>query len=267
MKDVVYKYRDWSNNLHRRILTHNEIFLASPSSLNDPFDSRIPIRFDGGDERKAFEMALRVVRHDHPEQLDDVIRQKLAKEIIALGTWKDPRNIRAQEEFQRRKIDNDFGVCSFSAKRDINLVWTHYGANHNGFCVGFSSEGVINHFRKNLSSSGLIADFYPVKYVDEYPYIDGFETPNPDNLITVLSTKGRPWEYEKEVRLILITGTNQPVMLEDAVIQEVILGIRMPDEFKEEVIRIAKSKENQIRLFQARLAENSFQIVFDQIIY
>ena len=266
MNDVVYKYRDWSDALHKRMLSHNELFLASPISLNDPFDSRIPIRFNSGNEEKAFEMALRVVRYDHPT-LDDAEHQKLANEIVAKGIWKDPRNIEEQKEFQRQKINNDFGVCSFSAKKDINLAWTHYGANHSGFCVGFNTKGVIDHFRKNLSSTGLIADFYPVKYVEEFPYIDGFQTPNSDNLITVLSTKARPWAYEEEIRLILITGTNQSVTLDDTVIQEVILGMRMPDEFKNEIIQIAKSKENKMRIFQAKLADNSFQIMFDQISY
>ena len=266
MNDVVYKYRDWSDDLHKRMLSHNEIFLASPSSLNDPFDSKIPIRFDRGDEQKAFEMALCVVRSDHP-RLDDVERQKMANEIVAKGIWKDPHNIEKHREFQRRKIDNDFGVCSFSAKRDINLAWTHYGADHSGFCVGFNAKGVIDHFRRNLSATGLIADFYPVKYVDKFPYINGFETPNPDNLLTVLSTKANQWAYEEEIRLILISGTNQSVILDDTVIKEIILGMRMSDKFKNEIIQIAKSKGNQMRLFQAKRSENSFQIIFDQISY
>ncbi len=266
MDDIVYKYRDWSDDLHKRMLSHNEIFLASPSSLNDPFDSRIPIRFDRGNEEQAFEMALRVVRYENPT-LDDSEQRKMAHEIVATEMWKDPQNIERQREYQGHKIDNDFGVCAFSAKRDISLAWTHYAANHFGFCVGFNSKGVIEHFRTNLSSTGLIADFYPVKYVEEFPFIDGFQTPNSENVITVLSTKASSWAYEEEIRLILITGTNQVIALDDTVIQEVILGMRMPDDFKNEITEIAKSKGSRLRLFQAKRTEDNFRIMFEQIDY
>ena len=43
---VIYKYRDWENNLHKKILTENLIWFASPKSLNDPFDIRAPYRFN-----------------------------------------------------------------------------------------------------------------------------------------------------------------------------------------------------------------------------
>lgn len=87
-------------------------------------------------------------------------------------------------------------------------------------------------FIKNLSASGLIADFYPVKYVDKFPTINGFDTPNPDNLITVLSTKEVSWEYEKEIRLILISGTNYSVIIDDTVINEIIFGMKILDKSK-----------------------------------
>ena len=42
---IIYKYRDWQIGYHRNILTHNQIFLASPKDFNDPFDCRIPEDF------------------------------------------------------------------------------------------------------------------------------------------------------------------------------------------------------------------------------
>ena len=37
---TVYKYRDWKNEYHRKILLHQEIYIPSPSKFNDPFDCR-----------------------------------------------------------------------------------------------------------------------------------------------------------------------------------------------------------------------------------
>lgn len=262
---VIYKYRDWSDCYHRRLLSDNEIFFASPGSLNDPFDSKIPIRFDKGDEQKVFEMALRGIKRMHPS-LGEEEQLELAKEILKKGSWHDPRNIEAQTEFQRQKIDRDFGVCSFSNAKNINLVWAHYGAHHYGFCIGFNVSFLIKELKNNIySSTRLIIDLYPVKYVEKFPHIDAFENSNVDNLITVLTTKAKPWEYEQESRLILLNGTNRTVNLSDYVIQEVILGIRMKDKHKDEIAQILINKKNKVKLFQAKIAENSFDICFDKI--
>lgn len=264
---ALYKYRDWTDSLHKRILSHNEVFLASPSSLNDPSDSKIPIRFDKANEQKALEMALRVIKYKNPTLLDEEHR-RLAKEVVEKGIWKDPSNIEAQTKFQRDKNDRDFGVCSFSKRKNINLVWTHYGAGHYGFCVGLNITGLMDEIRNRIyPSTGLIIDLYPVNYVKKFPYIDAFEGSNADNLITGLTTKAIQWKHENEFRLILINGTNQVVRLSDRVIQEVIFGIRIRDDHKEEIIQILKSKKNEVQLFQAKLAANSFKILFDRISY
>jgi len=43
---ILYKYRDWKNEKHKRLITEQEIYFPSPLDFNDPFDSRIPIRWD-----------------------------------------------------------------------------------------------------------------------------------------------------------------------------------------------------------------------------
>ncbi|MDB4920732.1 MAG: hypothetical protein JWQ54_2715 [Mucilaginibacter sp.] len=42
---LVYKYRDWSNDFHKKTLINMELFLASSSSFNDPIDCKIPIAY------------------------------------------------------------------------------------------------------------------------------------------------------------------------------------------------------------------------------
>ncbi len=46
---ILYKFRYFDEKgYHLRILTDNEIFFASPKLFNDPFDCRIPVRYDLG---------------------------------------------------------------------------------------------------------------------------------------------------------------------------------------------------------------------------
>lgn len=39
--EIVYKYRDWKNDFHKRVLLNNELYLSTPKDFNDPFDCRI----------------------------------------------------------------------------------------------------------------------------------------------------------------------------------------------------------------------------------
>lgn len=48
--DIIYKYRYWDDDFHKRLLTDNKIFFASPILFNDPFDCTVPVRFDNASE-------------------------------------------------------------------------------------------------------------------------------------------------------------------------------------------------------------------------
>lgn len=46
-KDVpqqLYKYRDWSNDYHKKILTEREIYFTNVRAFNDPLDNAIVLR-------------------------------------------------------------------------------------------------------------------------------------------------------------------------------------------------------------------------------
>lgn len=43
---TIYKYRDWKNDFHRKIILHQELFVPSPSTFNDPFDCKIPVAYE-----------------------------------------------------------------------------------------------------------------------------------------------------------------------------------------------------------------------------
>lgn len=45
MPSILYKYRNWKDDYHKGLLTHNEIYFASPKDFNDPYDCRITERF------------------------------------------------------------------------------------------------------------------------------------------------------------------------------------------------------------------------------
>ena len=56
---ILYKYRNWSNPLHQKILKENKIFLASPRDFEDIYDCNIPEKFPSKDELYDFFTSVR----------------------------------------------------------------------------------------------------------------------------------------------------------------------------------------------------------------
>lgn len=43
---ILYKYREWTDCFHRKMITDFELFYSSPKSFNDPFDFQIRYQYD-----------------------------------------------------------------------------------------------------------------------------------------------------------------------------------------------------------------------------
>ena len=43
---TVYKYRSWTNNFHKEIISEQVVFMARPTSFEDPFDCKLQKRYD-----------------------------------------------------------------------------------------------------------------------------------------------------------------------------------------------------------------------------
>lgn len=50
---VLYKYRTWSNEYHKTILTENKVYLSSPRDFEDNLDCNVPEVFPSREELLA----------------------------------------------------------------------------------------------------------------------------------------------------------------------------------------------------------------------
>lgn len=237
---ILYKYRDWKDPHHKNLLIKNELFMSPPSWLNDPFDCRI------------FENYLKFV--DTPEKQEEYILDSLSKNAdsfnelnlseqkareILTDRLKDTLHYQVRSEVIGNKIDDKhIGIACLSEEWDSILMWSHYAANHKGYCIGFDE--------KRLRYSQLFGKMKRVEYSKKYPEL------NPLNKTQNLSDlkyffKSLDWQYEKEIRLMNLFDYKTPmqnriIILDNQHIKEVILGLHMDKDYKKEIISIAKDK-------------------------
>jgi hypothetical protein len=254
---MLYKYRDWQNAFHKRILTHNELYFASPAEINDPFDFKIEYDFDLLD---TIEKKIAFVE----KIAEDTTRFALAREIDIKAEkerllWRlTNERDKVEEQYNSTNhfaSDQRFGVVSLSEIWDNLLLWSHYANCHKGFCVGFD--------REKLKNSDFVSASSQVAYYEQIPQISPLEKDIMWEIFLKTCSKAKDWSYEREVRLIKlwddpVESKRRVVELPDGYIKEVTLGMAINEKSKKDIVEICK--ENHIIVYQSIRSRKKFSL-------
>lgn len=255
---VLYKYRDWDNDFHKRLLTEGEIFISSPALLNDPFDCNIPVSYEqlANDERLA-QIYFQELVNDQFPFLDEKEKKKEIQKLINDGRFRDQEWVVSKEKEHFKSLCEFIGIVSFSDIKNNILMWSHYSNSHKGFCVGINSR--MFSFGKNRKWGGG-----NINYVDEYPII----LPTEDYSIQInkqLFTKHKTWSYENEYRLFRPKASNTVEKISEDDISEIILGYAISSKNEKEILDIVANKYPNTPIFKMQPIRNQFELKPERI--
>lgn len=258
----LYKFRVLNKTSHKNILTSNLLSFPSPGNFNDPFDSAIPIHYDQGNKQEIisyWEEHLKISRPDLNR------RQRKERAIIACKEIKKGgrKTVKIQEEF----ISSMVGVFSLSGNCKSILLWSHYSDSHKGFCVGFNVRRLKRFYQKRFIELEERMSLEKVEYSEKYPFIDAYRMSSDERLKYQLLTKSPEWQYEKEYRLIWFKGANKKLRIDEGIIKRVILGCKMTQVDKDEIISILKTRTDKVYLYQAKKKQDAFGLDFEFVKY
>ncbi|HRI59001.1 MAG TPA: DUF2971 domain-containing protein [Saprospiraceae bacterium] len=140
---LLYKYRVWNQGAYlpiaeqfqRKILTERQIFLASPSSFNDPYDIAIPRHFKK--EEMTRDNLFKKLYNTFQGNISDDEKIKLCNERIDSGVFENGQYVVESHPLIKDAYAKKTGVFCLSSKNDDILMWAHYADLHKGFCLGF----------------------------------------------------------------------------------------------------------------------------------
>jgi hypothetical protein len=127
-------------------------------------------------------------------------------------------------ERQKKELDDELGLLCFSEDWTDPVLWTHYGSNHRGICLGFDvKEGLAK--RVTYRTARLSTQELSNKNEAEL-------------LEMLLYTKFESWKYEAEWRVLKKLAYLQPegplhfcLLDGDIRLREVILGAQCSTSF------------------------------------
>lgn len=273
----LHKYREFSHNTLDIIAT-DRLFFADPANFNDPLDVRPTLDSDLCDEdlellfvnlaRTRIEGELKAsaqtLDYRGPRTIDHIQKQ------VALRTTESLNNIKwdvdnplyddeisvgqllsteIQLELVRRY---EKGVVSLAERWDCPLMWSHYGDQHRGLCLGFSEtkDQTANLLRVNYNGNRLVRASDVLKMVNG----DAAAQERVDS--AVLATKAQAWEYEREWRLIGRRGLrNSPLEL-----SEITFGLRCGDVAKFTIMKTLEERQREIEYYEIFAERETFTL-------
>jgi hypothetical protein len=259
-------------------LCHDELFFAKPVDFNDPFDCSPVVQVDSGlTQLRALLrelVAVRVraetlvaldnakMRRDHSDSHAELVSQREAEhtlEYIAYHStnpdYDDPVSaeirmlgFEVQLELQRRY---EKGICCFSQEYNNPLLWSHYGDQHRGLCIGYTTDRLPRPDMKRVQYGGnRIVTTSSLERAIINKCSDAIEQLDAN----VLLRKAPEWSYEQEWRLVGRSGSQEsPLKL-----TEITFGLRCPGAVQHSVIKALEGRQEQVAIYEIRNVANSF---------
>lgn len=240
---ILYKYRDWSDEFHKRFITEREVFMASAQSFKDKLDCNNSTRFDLLSDKQIYQYYrywsekenLNWKRYQHKDFARKLLKQTPIKNKKHVENWmEDTRNQYYQHD----------GIFSLTANPENEKMWEEYANKNSGICIGYNTRELFRY----LGGGG------EVQYLDELPII----LPEPfmhfaEAMRNRVYCKLREYEYEEEYRTRIfspnkLTLIDRQVKLPNEVFNKVILGSNVSDADRNDIIKNIKLYLGEIEI-------------------
>lgn len=279
-KDIprrLFKYRAF-NNLTLDMIVADNLYYADPSTFNDPLDTRPSLSTDLHaadmeravrrlvEQRVVAEMsaAAETIKYRGPKTLDHIGRQsrRRAEQVIAEISYNagDPSyEIEDSHRFLLgRYLENevllqyDKGIVSLAQRATCPLMWSHYGDQHHGLCIGYSIPPDVSDDLQRVKYGGRRL----VNASNVLAMLDGDQSARRAVDEAVLLRKASSWRYEQEWRLIGRRGLqDSPLELE-----EIIFGMRCKEAVKYAIVKALDDRRRRVRFYEMREVHGTFNL-------
>ena len=231
----LYKYRNF-DLFALRMLTNSNVYFSDPARFNDPLDCKPELSVDI-DIASLEGLLMRMT----PESSRLLRKCRGAADFLV-----EPEE---QTEYYFSAVVSSvkdtlfakmgkIGVLSLAESWNCPLMWSHYGDQHKGICLGFDSS----------QTSGVVVkkvDYEGARCIKCSDLINCFVDGNTESLErikeTFFFTKANDWKYEREWRV-----TNDKSGEEESSpfeLKEVYFGMRCDDAVKTAVLNLKHNRE------------------------
>ncbi len=254
MKDCparLYKYRDLAGSglgFVERIILHDEIYLPSPTSFNDPFDCMPDFDMRSSLEDRI-EMFKRALSRREPN-LSETAREERARQVATNPVFElESEEARlTMQTLHDQQIRTLIGVYCVSERPDSLLMWSHYAGSHSGICLEFDSDAIPFDMAQEV-----------IYKEDRTPISRSTET-DEESMVKALLTKSADWEHEKEWRVIEHEHGPGIYKIPANALTGVILGARISYDHEKQIRQWLSARSSGIPAYRSIASDSQFRV-------
>jgi hypothetical protein len=273
-----YRYRGFSTNTLES-LCRDTLYFAHPGTFNDPLDCSPTLDCDSSLEEMRELLSVLIRKRVRTEVLASLSQARVRgdkntshadKSALLEAQYQlaniaynatDPEYEMSAEEAEEWLLTCQIeielcrhyerGVCCFSTSYKDPLLWSHYGDQHRGLCIGYGLDRrphpemhrVIYGSNRSIRTSVLIGALVHEETTAKYE-LDR----------DVLLRKSREWRYEKEYRLIGDQGERESPLL----LKEITFGLRCSESVIHAVTKALAGRDSNMSYFKMNVARERF---------
>jgi Protein of unknown function (DUF2971) len=276
-----YKYRAFDLTALQDIC-RDQLYFSHPRLFNDPFDSRPTLECDL-ELPELRELLERLVKRRVSAEVSEALSQarlqdERAKAYAAKEAAVQARRVLAEAAYHATNPDYEEGpesaekwlltqdiagellqhyergVCCFSTDFDNPLLWSHYAKQHQGICIGYTTDRLPKPALQQVAYGGmrsiktsLVADVFCRAVPGSEEVLDS----------SVLLCKAQEWCYESEWRLIGRVGlVDSPLLM-----TEIIFGLRCPEPVKHAVVQALSGRRKPVAFYEMNESYAKYALV------
>lgn len=274
--DLVYKYRAFSN-LSLEMLVEDTLFFADPSTFNDPLDAKPKLEADLTApaleavletlmvKRVEAELsaAAKIIHYQGPKTLNHISRRSQLAFVNRLADIRynatdpdnemsDPLSYSLERHIETEVLRRyEKGIVSLAERPNCPLMWSHYGDQHRGFCVGYATGDVTSLHKVKYGGSPVL------KASLVQAMLNGGDRAQTQVDAAVLLRKAKDWAYEREWRLIGQRGSHySPLEM-----TEVVFGLRCPTAVQFTIVRALAGRSQVVAFFEILPRPGTFELI------
>ena len=250
--ETLYKYGKLSEH-SRGLFATPTVWFSSAPTLNDPFELRPWLTFEGSDEQIVEFLTKQIRRSEPGTSLMNALSEGLR--IFREGRHKNPDTWNRIRQDVIESIARDVGIFCMSTIADSILMWSHYACNHEGYCLEFAATDETPFFGEALE----------VKYDSRFPTIDFFKTSNEEQVDLIFLTKYEGWKYEHEYRIIDHQQGHGLHAYPEELLLSVTFGLRMSKLDQYLIRQWLSHRSYPVALYQASIDQRELRVVRTRI--
>ncbi|MCY4237492.1 MAG: DUF2971 domain-containing protein [Rhodospirillaceae bacterium] len=276
----LYKYRTLTARTLDMVVG-DKLHFADPSAFNDPLDTQPSLENDVGvgdlrrilwaltAQRIAAEMwAAADAMKLRGSKTTDLIKKRSrgqADKLIADIEYSSMGPESGTEETLRHWIECELlrrygkGIVSLAERDDCPLMWSHYGDQHRGICLGYSVPKQTEGYLHRVTYDGARL----VKASAVSAMLDGDSKAHARVDAAVMLRKAESWSYEREWRLVGSRGTKSSSLR----LEEIVFGMKCKDSVKYTVMKALNGRSAPVEFHQIREKRGAFDLRKEALTY